>query len=123
MTLHHVSKKLLADKDKLQAKKLELEWHVKERKLELAGVTRVERYVQDLRSPLSESPLAETKSFIRSIVKEVRVTGNKVLLNYTMLLPPKGLMTGETTVLSIVHYGRRERMIDRTFELVFSLSM
>jgi len=71
----------------------------------LADITTVEQYVQDLRSLLNESPLAERKSFIRSFVKEVRVTGNKVLLNYTIPLPPKGLMTEETTVLSTIHYG------------------
>ena len=108
LSLHDLApriKKLLADRDKLQARKLELEWLVKERKLELADITTVKRYAQNLRSLLNESPLAERKSFIRSFVKEVRVTGNKVLLNYTIPLPPKGLMTEETTVLSTIHYG------------------
>jgi len=41
----------------------------------------------------------EAFSRIRSFVKEVRVTGNKVLLNYTTPLPPKGLMIEQTTVL------------------------
>ena len=101
-------KKLKAGKDSLQARKYELEWHVKERKLELADITTVARYVQDLRSLLNESPLAERKSFIRSFVKEVRVTGNKVLLNYTIPLPPKGLMTAEMPVLSTIHHGGAE---------------
>ena len=125
LDLHDLSpriKKLLADRDKLQARKLELEWHVKQRKLELADVTTVERYVQDLRNLLNESPLTERRSFIRSFVKQVTVTGNKVLLNYTIPLPPKGLVTDETTVLSTIQYGRQNRMIDRTFALIFSLS-
>jgi len=44
LNLHDLApciKKLLADRDKLQARKLELEWHVKERKLELADVATV----------------------------------------------------------------------------------
>ncbi len=89
-------KKLKADKDSLQARKYELEWHMKERKLELADITTVARYAQDLRSLLNESPLAERESFIRSFVKEVMVTGNRVLLNYTIPLPLNGLVTKET---------------------------
>ena len=49
------------------------------------------RYVDDLRSLLDESSLAERKSFIRSFVKDVRVAGNEVLLTYTMPLPPAGI--------------------------------
>ena len=91
--------------DNLQASKWELEWQMKERKLELADATTVTRYVQDLRNLLSESSLAERKSFIKSFVKEVRVTGDKALLNYTIPLPPRGLTIEEMPVLSIVHYG------------------
>jgi len=47
---------------------------------ELANITTVKQYVQDLRSLLKESPLAERKSFIKGYVKDVRVTGDKTLL-------------------------------------------
>jgi len=91
--------------DNLQASKWELEWQMKERKLELADAATVTRYVQDLRNLLSESSLAERKSFIKSFVKEVRVTGDKALLNYTIPLPPRGLTVDEMPVLSTVHSG------------------
>jgi len=38
---------------------------------ELGNITTVKQYVQDLRSLLNESPLAERKFFIKSYVKEV----------------------------------------------------
>ncbi len=38
-------------------------------------------------------------------VKEVRVTGDKALLNYTITLPPRGLIVEEMPVLSNVHFG------------------
>ena len=84
----------------------ELEWS------ELTGtiqgvddVKTVSDYVSDLRNLLEKGSLAESKSFIRSFVKEVRVTGDDVLLTYTMPMPPKGLPEETLPVLSIGHYG------------------
>lgn len=60
-------------------------------------------YVADLRNLLSESPLAERKSFIKSFVKEVKVIGTEVRLIYTILMP---LISQEAVgVPPIVHYG------------------
>ena len=71
----------------------------------MADIAAITRYVDDLRNLLSESSLAERKSFIKSFVREVKVTGDKALLNYTIPLPPKGLTVEEMPVLSTVHYG------------------
>ena len=101
-------KQLKARKDSLQTRRWGLEWQLKERKVELADITTVTAYVEDLRNLLSGSSLAERKSFIKSFVKEVRVTGNKVLLAYTIPLPPKRLPREEISVLSIVHSGGAE---------------
>ena len=56
-------------------------------------------------------------------MKELRVTGNKVLLNYTIPLLPKRLMTEDTTVLSTINSGGAGVTIGRTFELAFSLGI
>ena len=64
--------------------------------------------VDDLRSLLEESTLAERKSFIRSFVKEVKVTGDEVLLTYTMPLPPEGISQERVGVLHSVRYGGAE---------------
>jgi len=116
-------KDLKARKDNLQARKWELEWQMKERKLELADTATVMRYVQDLRDVLSNSSLAERKSFIKSFVKEVRITGDKALLNYTIPLPPKGLTIEEVPVLSNVHFGRPNKTFAKPIETFFELSI
>jgi hypothetical protein len=95
---------------------------MKERKLELADTATVTRYVQDLRNVLSDSSLVERKSFIKSFVKEVRVTGDKALLNYTIPLPLRGLTSEEMTVLSNVHYCGAGVTIGRTFTVEFAVS-
>jgi site-specific DNA recombinase len=59
--------------------------------------------VDDLRNPLDESIIAERKSFIRSFVKEIKVTGDEVLLTYTMPLPPEVTLEEKTPVLYSVH--------------------
>ncbi|MCJ7426528.1 MAG: recombinase family protein [Dehalococcoidales bacterium] len=91
--------------DQLQAARLELEQHLSDRRVELADKETVACYVSDLHNLLSESSLAEKKSFVRSFVKEVKVTGDSVLLTYTIPMLPTGMTEEKLPVLSIVHYG------------------
>ena len=65
----------------------------------------VKSYVEDLRNLLEDSPLAERKSFIKSFVREVRVTGSEVLLSYTIPLSAGGLSQETLVVPPFVHYG------------------
>ena len=85
--------------------------------MELADTATVTRYVEGLRSLLSESSSGERRSFVRSFVKEVKVTDNEVLLTYTIPMAPKGITEEEIGVPSIVHYGGRRRI--RTFDPYF----
>ena len=68
---------------KWETEALKSDWRV-----QLADLTTVTEYVDDLRNLPTYSSLAEQRSFIRSFVKEVKVTGKEVLLTYTMPLPP-----------------------------------
>jgi len=52
-----------------------------------------------------QSSLAERRAFIRSFVKEVRVTDGKVLLLYKIPLPPEKIVKDWAEVLSIVQNG------------------
>ena len=65
-------------KDKLMARKWEVEWQLKERRVELADMRTVTRYVEDLRNVLNEGSLAERRSFIKSFVREAVVKDNEV---------------------------------------------
>jgi hypothetical protein len=91
--------------EQLQSRKWELETLLSDRRVELASLEIVTRYVDNLRSLLEESSLTERKSFIKSFVKEVKVTGAEVLLTYTMPLPPQGIYEERVGVLYFVHYG------------------
>jgi hypothetical protein len=91
--------------EELQSVKFGLEQELSDRRVELADTETVTNYVADLRNVLSESPLAERKSFVRSFVKEVKVTGDEVLVTYTIPMLPKGMTQEKLPVLSIGHDG------------------
>ena len=93
--------------EQLETRRLELEYLLSDTKVELADMKTVASYVADLRNLLSESPLAERKSFIKSFVKEVKVIGTEVRLIYTIPMPPKGISQETVGVPPIVHYGGR----------------
>ena len=54
--------------------------------------------------------MGERRAFVRSFVKEVKVTDNEVLLTYTIPIAPKGITEEELVVPSIVHYGGQYRI-------------
>ena len=94
--------------DQLQAERSRLEELLTERKIEMADAELVRSYVKDLRETLANSPLPEQKAFIRSFVKEVRVTGKEALLTYTIPLLPDGTNYETIRVLDTVHCGGAE---------------
>lgn len=96
--------------EQLRVTRVELERLLSDKRVELADTATVTRYVEDLRSLLSESSLGERRSFVRSFVKEVKVTDTEVLLTYTIPLEVKGAINEELGVPSIVHYGGRRRI-------------
>ncbi len=100
-------RELRSRQDQLQARRIEIESHMSDRKVELADLETVTGYVDDLHELLKEGSLAERRTFIRSFVKEVRVTGNEVVLNYSMPILPDNVTIEKEGVLPIVHYGGR----------------
>ena len=61
-------------------KHVELETSLSDRWVELVSPDLVRSYVADQRNLLKHSELAERRAFIRNFVKEVRVTGDEVIL-------------------------------------------
>jgi site-specific DNA recombinase len=94
--------------EQLQSKRWELEAPLSDRRVELADLETVTQCVSDLRSLLEENTLAERKSFIRGFVKEVKVTGDDVLLTHTMPLPPEGISQERVRVLHSVRSSGAE---------------
>jgi hypothetical protein len=94
-------------KDQLQGKKWELEQQLSDKRVELADADTVACYVSDLHNVLAESCLVDRRACVRSFVKEVRVTGDEVLLTYTIPMTAKGTTEEKFLVLSIGHSGGR----------------
>ncbi|HEY92608.1 MAG TPA: hypothetical protein G4O17_02545 [Dehalococcoidia bacterium] len=56
---------------------------------------------------LNQSSLPGRRAFVRSFIEEVRVTGEEVLLTYTIPLTPTGASEDKVGVLPTVYYGGR----------------
>ncbi len=89
----------------MPAARLKVEQELSDRRVELADTETVARYVFGPHNLLNESSLAERKSFIGSFVREVKVTGDEVLLTYTIPMLPRGIIEEKLPVMSIVHNG------------------
>jgi len=84
-----------------QAANLELEELLTPSGTQVANEKLVKGYVEDLEEALRNSSLPHQKAFVHSFVKEVRVTGNRVLLRYTMPLTREDCLTDTTVVLAM----------------------
>jgi len=93
----------------LQSTRSELEGSLSDKRVELADMETVTGYVSDLRNLLEESPFPERRSFIKSFVKDVEITGNQVLLTYTIPMQPHKIKGELIDVPLIGHYGGRWR--------------
>jgi len=89
----------------LLSTRAELEQKLSDRRVYLADMETVTKYVKDLRDLLDESPIMERKSFIKSFVKEAKVTGAEVSLIYTLPMSHRGITDDELAVLPIVRHG------------------
>ena len=98
-------RELRSRQDQLQARRIEIENQMSDRKVELADLEGITNCVDDLRELLTEGSTSERRTFIRGFVKEVKVTGNEVVLNYTMPIIPDNLTIKKEGVLPTVQYG------------------
>jgi site-specific DNA recombinase len=93
--------------EQLQARRIEIEYQMSDRKVEMADIETIMGYVDDLSGLLRSGTLAERKAFIKSVVKEIRVTGNEAMLTYTMPILPEKMDIEKEGVLPTVPYGGR----------------
>ncbi|MGD0780277.1 MAG: recombinase family protein [Dehalococcoidales bacterium] len=93
--------------EQLQAKRIEIESQMSDRKVELTDLETVSCYIDELHDILKEGTLAERRTFIKSFIKDIRVTGNEAVLTYTMPMIPEKVTIEKEGVLPIVQYGGR----------------
>lgn len=91
--------------ESLRNAKTQLELEISDKRVYLADMQAVTEYIKDIQKLLEESSLAEKRSFIKSFVQEVKVTGQEVLLTYTLPMAHEGTIETETAVLPTVQYG------------------
>ena len=89
----------------LQARRIEIESQMPDRKVELADLETISYYVDDLHDLLKQGTLTERRAFIRSFIKEVRVTGNEAVLSYSMPILPEKVAIEKEGVLPTVQHG------------------
>ena len=117
LRIHEIRK----HQEKLQTKKVQIESFLCDRRVQLASPEIVKSYVNDLRNLLNKSSPSKRRAFIRSFLREVKVTRDEVSLTYTMPLSPTSVSEEKAGVLPTVQYGGSKCTIDRTFSLTFSL--
>jgi site-specific DNA recombinase len=93
--------------DKLKVRNLELEGLLANQKAEPASRKDIAEFVIDLRRLLDAGSISERRTFIKSFVKQVRITGDEAKLTYTLPVLPQGKDDETVTVLDIVHRGGR----------------
>jgi site-specific DNA recombinase len=91
--------------EQLQARRIEIENQMSDKKVELADLETISSYVDDLHWLLNNGVLTKRKAFIKSLIKEVRIIGNEAVLTYTMPILPEKIAIEEEGVLPTVQYG------------------
>ena len=75
------NRQLRMKQELLENRRRELEISLSDRRVEMADLDAVTRCVENLRELLEESELIERKAFIQSFVREVKVTGERGIVD------------------------------------------
>jgi site-specific DNA recombinase len=93
--------------EQLQSRKILIENQMSDRKVEIADLETISMYVDDLQALLNQGSLTERRAFIRSFVKEIKVTGGEAILSYFPPNLPEKLVVERAGVLPTVQYSGR----------------
>lgn len=100
-------RELRVQEERLQARKLEIEAQMSDKRVDLIDMGLMERYVSDLQEILGEGTPAERRAFIRSFVDEIRVTGEEAVMTYRAPIPDQEITLEGERVPRTVRYGGR----------------
>ena len=93
--------------EQIQARRLEIEAEISDRKVELVDMEYLSSYVDDFRDLLNDGTLVERRTFIKSFVEKIEVTGNEAVLTYSMRGMLDRVTLDKEVVLPTVRYGGR----------------
>lgn len=91
--------------EQLHLKRIDIENQMSDRRVELTDLGTISGSVDDLQGLLKEGSLAERRAFVKSFVKEIRVTGNEAVLSYSIPLLPEKVNITKEGVLPTVQYS------------------
>ncbi|MFC1905051.1 recombinase zinc beta ribbon domain-containing protein [Chloroflexota bacterium] len=100
-------KELRQRQEQLQAKRMEIENRMSDRRVELVNLETMTEYIADMQAVLQEGTLVERKAFIRSFVKDIRVSGDDAVVTYSVPELPEKVSLEEVGVPRIVQRGGR----------------
>ncbi len=100
-------KELRQRQEQLQTQRIEIENRMSDRRVELVNLETMTEYIVDMQAVLREGTLVERKAFIRSFVKDIRVSGDDVVLIYSVPELPEKVSLEEIGVPRIVQRGGR----------------
>jgi len=81
-------RELQTRQEQLHSRRIEIENRMTDRRVESTDLEMISGYVDDLHGILGEGSLAERRAFIKSFIREVKVTGKEALLTYTTPILP-----------------------------------
>ena len=101
------SKELRQRQEQLQTQRIEIENRMSDRRVELVNLEMMTEYIADVQVVLREGTLVERKAFIRSFVKDIRVSGDDAVLTYSVPELPENVSLEGAGVPRIVQRGGR----------------
>ena len=93
--------------DKLQSRMAELEMALAGERAEAASEEEIIKCASEVKGLLDSGSISERRSFIKSYVKEIRITGDEARLTQTLPMLPGGNADEAVPVLGIEQSGGR----------------
>ena len=115
--------------ERLEAAATEARAVLSDRRVTLDDVETIMAFAKDMSEFLTKSELTESRTFIRSFVREIKVRPGKATIRYTLPMPEDSPTRGgdvqevalRSPVLSTVHVGTPRETVLQTFELPVAL--
>jgi site-specific DNA recombinase len=100
-------KELRTCQEQLLSRRVQIENRLAEKKVNIIDTKTMVRYSAEMREIIESGSLAHRKAFIRGFVKDIKVTGDKAVMTYTMPeLPDKVELDIAGVPRTVTHGGR-----------------